>query len=98
MFDHIDDLCNVAPLLSAQAWLSNILFLSRTFTNPVWSHLMLKLCKMFMLSRRTEGLLVVPAQVLELRGCSSLSLSISKDRDESERDVFVKCFVQMLAE
>mgnify|MGYP006996410054 CR=1 FL=1 len=41
---------------------------------------------------------VVPGQVLELRGCFSLSLSISKDRDESERDVFVKCFVQMLAE
>ena len=41
---------------------------------------------------------MVPAQVLELRGCFSLSLSISKDRDESERDVFVKCFVQMLAE
>ena len=54
--------------------------------------------KMFILSRRTKGLLVVPAQVLELRGCFSLSLSISKDRDESERGVFVKCFVQMLVE
>ena len=47
--------CVMFPLLSAQTWLSNVLFLYRSFTNPEWSHLMWKHCKMFMLSRRTEG-------------------------------------------
>ena len=32
-----------------------------------------------------------------IRGCFSLSLSISKCSDESERDVFVKYFVPVLS-
>ena len=33
VFGHIGSLCNVAPLLSAQTRLSNVLFLSRSCTN-----------------------------------------------------------------